>query len=110
MKKIIVIASLGILLFSCNEKTKIEQKVKEIPVKINVIRFEESFFECKLNDLPKLKEKFPEFFPIQTPDAVWLDKIKNPRWQELYQEVEKNYKDFTPQQDEIVSIFKHTGS
>lgn len=107
MKKIIVIASLGILLFSCNEKTKIEQKVKEIPVKINVTRFEQSFFECKPNDLPKLKEKFPEFFPIQTPDAVWLDKIKNPLWQELYQEVEKNYKDFTPQQDEIVSIFKH---
>jgi len=96
-----------ILLFSCSKKTKEQEKIEQIPVTINVARFDKDFFETSPSNLASLKKKYPSFFPTNTPDNVWIEKMTNPQWRELYAEVEKKYSNFDTQKKEIETLFKH---
>lgn len=107
MKKIIIIFLVLSGLYSCDKKSKIEKAVEEIPVKIKVSRFEKAFFETKIDNLENLKNDYPFFFPQGVDDKVWIEKMQNPLWKELYREVEKKYSNFDKQKDEIEDLFKH---
>jgi gliding motility-associated lipoprotein GldB len=96
----------GFSISSCDKKTKIEKQVEEIPVEIKVVRFDKAFFEAKPQDLPFLKADYPFFFE-GTDDNVLIDKMKNPLWRELYQEVQKKFPDFSKQTKEIETLFQH---
>jgi gliding motility-associated lipoprotein GldB len=107
MQKYFYLVTIGLLLFSCDNKSKVEKAVEEIPVEMKVVRFEQAFFDAKPENLADVKAEYPDFFPEGTPDAVWIDKMQHPQWRELYQEVEKKYKNFGTQQSEIEDLFKH---
>ena len=92
---------------SCDKKSKTEKAVEEIPVAIKVNRFDKAFFETQPQDLPKLKAEYPFFFPPGNDDKVWIDKMQNPQWHELYEEVQKKYADFGPETEAIETLFKH---
>jgi hypothetical protein len=103
MKKYIYILT-GLLFLSCNKKNKIEREVEEIPITIKTHRFEQAFFDAKPKDLTAVKAEYPDFFPAVTPDNVWIEKMQNPLWRELYTEVEKKYKDFSPEKNDIIDF------
>lgn len=107
MKKIIGLLVLLILATGCDKKSKTEKQVEEIPVAIKVERFDKVFFETPVNELPSLKKKYPQFFPVEVADSVWIEKMKNPLWRELYKEVEKKYSNFGPETAEIEDLFRH---
>jgi gliding motility-associated lipoprotein GldB len=92
---------------SCDKKSKEEKAVEAIPVKLKVIRFDKLFFETQPQDLSKLKSDFPFFFPKGNDDSVWLEKMQNPLWRELYTEVQKKYANFEPLQKELELLFKN---
>ena len=106
MKKYLILI-LIVIFYSCDKKTKVEKAVEEIPVSMKLHRFEQAFFEANPNDLTSVKAQYPDFFPPGIPDTVWTNKIKNTQWRELYTEVEKKYKNFSSQQQEIEDLFKH---
>ncbi len=104
----ILIFNFALLMFcACDKKSKVEETVKKIPVELAVTRFDQAFFGSKPTDLPKLKKQFPAFFPKNIPDSVWINKLKNPLWQDLYAEVEKKYKNFDLQTQELGFLFQH---
>lgn len=107
MKNIISLFIIPFLLFSCTEKSKVESKVAEIPLEIEVNRFDKAFFETPISKLSLLKQKYPAFFPTNTPDSVWIDKMSNTLWRELYSEVQKKHGDFNVKKDEIEDLFRH---
>ncbi|WP_333599418.1 gliding motility lipoprotein GldB [Flavobacterium sp.] len=107
MKKYSLVVFLVLMLISCDKKSKVEKAVEAIPVELKVDRFDKAFFETAPKDLPKLKAEYPFFFSDQFEDKVWIDKMQNPLWRELYQEVEKKYSDFGKQTTEIEDLFKH---
>ena len=109
MKKYILFLSVSIFIISCSEKNKDKNKdkIQEIPVEIMVDRFDQAFFETPIQNLPKLKSKYPAFFPVDVPDSVWTNKMQNPQWKELYSEVQKKYPDFNTQKAEIEDLFRH---
>ncbi len=107
MKNYLLLSFLLLLITSCDKKSKVEKAVEEIPVQMNLFRFEQAFFNAKPSDLPQVKAEFPDFFPVETPDDVWLEKLQNPQWRELYSEVEKRYQNFNEKQTEIEDVFKH---
>ena len=107
MRKITFIIALTLALISCDNKSKVEKAVEAIPLKIKVERFDKLFFETPPQDLNKLKKEFPYFFPSGNDDSVWLNKMKNPLWRELYTEVQKKYSNFEPVQKELETLFKH---
>lgn len=99
-----------VLLFfflSCNTTTKKEKEIEVVPVDLKVIRFDKIFFETKPNDLPKIKKEFPFFFPAGNEDAVWLEKMQNPLWRQLYTEVQKKFSDFDLYTSQLNTAFKH---
>ena len=94
-------------LFSCNQQSKIEKAVEQIPLEMKVERFDKAFFETKPQDLPALKQKYPIFFPKGNDDSVWIEKMQNPQWRELYAEVENKFPDFAPEKEKIEELYKH---
>ncbi len=107
MKKILLLLTFTVLLFSCKDQTAAEKKIEEIPVSLKLSRFDKLFFETPPSDLGKLKLSYPEFFPQNVPDSVWTNKMTNPMWKQLYSEVQKKYSNFEPQKSEIEAVFKH---
>ena len=107
MRKITFIIALTLALISCDNKSKVEKAVEAIPLEIKVERFDKLFFETPPQDLNKLKKVFPYFFPSGNDDSVWLNKMKNPLWRELYTEVQKKYSNFEPVKEDIETLFKH---
>jgi gliding motility-associated lipoprotein GldB len=107
MRKIFVVIAVTIFLFSCEQKSKVEKAVEEIPLEIKVERFDKAFFETAPADLPKLKQQYPFFFPAGNEDAVWLEKMQHPQWRELYKEVQKKYGNFETETTQIEDLFKH---
>jgi gliding motility-associated lipoprotein GldB len=98
---------LGLFFLSCDQKTKVEKAVEEIPVDIKVERFDKAFFESKPEDLAKLKREYPFFFPVGNDDSVWLKRMQDPLWREVYTEVQKKYSNFEPVREKFNALFQH---
>ena len=106
MNKILILVLLfGFL--SCNQKSKTEKAVEEIPVSISVNRFDQDFFNTKPEDLNILKAKYPFFFPENTPDAYYTEKLTNSDWQALSKEVQNQFGDFSTQTTQLTEVFQH---
>lgn len=107
MKIYLIFSFVSFFFFSCGKKNKIDSVIAEIPVEIKVERFDKIFFETQPENLDKVKKEFPLFFPAGNEDAVWLKKMQDPLWRELYSEVQKKYANFDPVQSEVVTLFQH---
>ena len=108
MKKYLVVFLTVFVLISCDKKSKVEKAIEETPpVSLKVYRFDKAFFETPPSELANLKAEYPFFFPEGTPDKIWIDKMQNPQWKELYSEVEKKYSNFGKETSEIEDLFKH---
>lgn len=107
MKIYSFVVLLCLFFLSCDQKSKVEKAVEEIPVDIKVERFDKIFFETKPEDLVKVKKQFPFFFPAGNDDSVWLTKMQEPIWREVYDEVQKKYANFESVRQEFNDLFKH---
>jgi len=91
---------------SCGKKDKAEAAINDIPMKLEVERFDKVFFETEPKDLYKIKKEFPFFFPPGNEDSVWLEKMQDPLWRELYTEVQKKYENFDEVKNNLEVLFK----
>lgn len=98
---------LCLFFLACDKKSKVEKAVEEIPVDIKVERFDKIFFETKPKDLGEVKKQFPYFFPAGNDDSVWLSKMQEPIWREVYDEVQKKYANIESVREEFNILFKH---
>lgn len=107
MRIFLVSCILSLMFFSCNKKSAVEKKIEALPVQIKIDRFDQVFFESSPKDLQKIKKRYPFFFPEGIPDSVWVNKINNPLWRELFAEVQKKYKKSESIEAELEKVFKH---
>lgn len=107
MKKLIGLFCISLVAIACDSKAKVEKEVEAIPVVTKLNRFEQAFYESKPTELTKVKQQYPDFFPEDVPDSVWINRLQNKDWQALYREVSKRYNDFSAEQTEIDDVFKH---
>jgi gliding motility-associated lipoprotein GldB len=107
MKKSHILMLICLFLLSCGKKSKTENAINDVAVEIKVERFDKEFFETEPKDLYKVKKQFPFFFPPGNDDAVWLSKMQDPLWRELYAEVQKKYANFEPVKKNLEELFKH---
>ena len=107
MKTFLYSVFISFFFISCNKKSNTDNSVEETPLEIKVERFDKVFFETSPKDLNKVKKEFPFFFPAGNEDSVWLNKMQNPLWRELYTEVQKKYANIEPVKMEFETLFKH---
>ena len=107
MKLFLLSIVCGLLLLSCDQKSKVEKTIEENPVAIKVERFDKHFFETPPKDLAKLKKQYPYFFSPQINDTVWTNKMTAPIWREVYAEVEKKYPSSEEIQNNVEALVQH---
>ena len=107
MKKYLFPVVFFFLILSCSKKSKAESAIAAIPLEIKVERFDKIFFETPPQDLDKVKKEFPFFFPAGNDNSVWINKMHDPIWREVYTEVQKKYADFGPEKKVLETLFKH---
>jgi gliding motility-associated lipoprotein GldB len=107
MRKYFFIFSLSTILFSCDNKQENQIDVSAIKINFSIDRFDIDFYTTKVDSLFKTKEKYPLFFPKNTPDSVWIKKIKNTDEQELFIETQKRYTAIDFLKNDLTQLFKH---
>ncbi|MFP9114158.1 gliding motility lipoprotein GldB [Flavobacterium sp. RHBU_3] len=108
MRKYLLLPLAALLLFSCKDENKVEEKIAELPAEdIKIERFDKIFFESTPAQLPELKKKFDFLFPKEVPDNVWLEKQKDPFQKQLYAEVQKKYPNVDTLQENITDLYRH---
>jgi len=107
MKFNFILFTFFIALSACDRKSATEKMIDEIPIEITVQRFDKIFYESNAADLPKIKREFPFFFPSDIENKIWLEKMADPQWRELYAEVQKKYPTFEKETNDIETLVRH---
>lgn len=92
---------------SCKEEKTNKINVSKVKVDFSVDRFDVDFYTASPNELSKLKNNYPFFFPKEITDSISLAKISNKDEQELFSETQQVYKDFSEVKSKLSSLFKH---
>lgn len=95
------------LFFSCSDKNLNQIDVSNINVDFSVKRYDEDFYNATPKNLPTLKLTYPYLFPNEFTDSIVFSKVNNKEEQELFAETQKIYKDFSSEEIELTSLFKH---
>ena len=106
MKKCLILL-IPLFFLSCEQKSKQESAITNVSVEIGVVRFDKIFFETPPDQLQKIKQEYPFFFPKTNDDSVWIEKMQNPLWMELYQEVQKKYPTSETLKSDFEALFSH---
>jgi gliding motility-associated lipoprotein GldB len=107
MKKIISLLSVLILITACKKEDKVEAEIAEIPMHVNIERFDKLFSEASANDLPKLKSQYPFMFSEKYSDSFWVARMQDTLQIKLFKEVAKKFPDFNEEQQDIEALFQH---
>lgn len=94
-------------MLSCDSKDKNLVDVSAVKVEFTIDRFDVDFYSTKEDMLLETKEKYPLFFPKNTPDSVWVNKINNKDEQELFAETQKVFSNIDFLQNDLEQLFKH---
>lgn len=95
------------LFLSCFDKNKPKIDVSKINLDFSIKRYDVDFYNANKQTLPTVKLKYPYLFPEVFTDSISLAKINDPEEQELFTEVQKIYKDFSNEEKQLTSLFKH---
>ena len=95
------------LFFSCSDKKQPQIDVSNIKVDFSIKRYDVDFYTATKKTLPKIKQKYPYLFPIEFTDSLAFAKINDKQEQELFDETQKEYYDFSSTEKEIKYLFKY---
>jgi len=107
MRHYFLFCLLSIFLFSCNSEPKNIVDISGIEVDFTVKRFDIDFYASGGENLEQLKNEYPDLFPVNTSDSIWLAKIHDQDEQELFVATQRVYKDFSKTKSELETLFKH---
>jgi gliding motility-associated lipoprotein GldB len=96
-----------LLALSCSSEKKDSPDLSGISSDPEIIRFEELFYGSSEDSLPGLKSEFPYLFPEPNPDSVWVNKMRDEDERYLFEETQKIFSDFGPQEKRLESLFRH---
>lgn len=105
--KYVVLLIAFVSVFACNTQSEKAKEIENIPMEVKLIRFDEEFAKTTASNLPELKNKYPQFFPKQYHDSIWLQKIEDTLQQQLNEEVAKAFPDNELLEEELSSLFQH---
>ncbi len=103
----LTVMGLSASLLSCEEKSEIEAQIEAIAVEFDIVRFDEAFASASPADLPKLKAQFPDFFPEQYPDSIWVAKLGDTLQDQLEEQVQQEFCSSEVIEEPLYSLFQH---
>lgn len=107
MLKKLILCGCFLVLFACNNDDKKEEEIAQIPVELEVQRFDQKFAAAKPEDLTSLKREFPYLFPRQYPDSMWIEKMQDTIQLELDDAVAEQFPNFEATGEDLENLFRH---
>ncbi|SDL63663.1 protein involved in gliding motility GldB [Salinimicrobium catena] len=107
MLKKLIFCSVFLILISCVEEDQTEKEIAQIPVELEVTRFDERFAMATEDSLENLKKEFPYLFPKRFPDSVWVEKMTDTIQLELNEAVASEFPDLKDTREELERLFQH---
>ena len=95
------------MIASCTNESEKMIDVSDVDVNFDIKRYDIDFYNADASSLSAVKDKYPYLFPDFFPDSLALSKINDEQEQELFAEVQKEYKDFSDISEDLTSLFKH---
>ena len=95
------------LMVGCKKDVKIPEEISQIPIALEVDRFDQKFAKVDASELPELIAAYPYLFPEQYDEQFWHDKIQDTIQLELNSEVAQFFPDFNEETQELDNLFKH---
>jgi gliding motility-associated lipoprotein GldB len=96
------------MLVACNSQSNEEKEIEKVAIDLKVTRFDKKFSQVTADNLSQLKSEYPYLFPERFTDSMWIAKANDSIQQELNEEVEKAFPDFSTEEDGIYELFQHT--
>jgi len=103
----LAIFTILVMFFGCKQSPKVSEDVKNIKTDLKVDRFDSEFAAATPENLSVLKGKYPYLFPERYADSVWVAKMKDTIQVELLFEVEKEFSDFSQEEQSLKLLFQH---
>ena len=94
-------------MIGCEGENALEEKIAEIPIDLDIVRFEQEFYGNTTLSLSDLKAKYPYFFPEQYADSVWQTRMRDSLQLALFAEVNKTFGDFSKEENQVEDLFQH---
>ncbi len=107
MKKYLFGVIILLVVIACNSKSDTEKEIAEIPVDIELVRFDKVFGQATLADLPNLKRTYPQFFPKQFHDSIWEGRLTDTLQRQLNEAVVEVFPKEGELEDGLTDLFKH---
>ena len=79
----------GVFLASCANDSSLESEVKAIETDLKIHRFDLEFGQGNVADFDRLRDKYPFFFPSQTPDSIWKFKLQDTVEKQISREINR---------------------
>jgi len=99
---------LVLILVACNSQSKEAEEIEKIAVDLKITRFDKKFAKVNAENLSQLKNEYPYLFPERFTDSMWIAKANDTIQQELNEEVEKAFPNFSTEEDGLYGLFQHT--
>jgi len=107
MFRIFGLIFLVLISVSCDTQSKEEQEIEKISIDLKITRFDKKFAKVNAENLSQLKAEYPYLFPEKFTDSMWMAKATDTIQQELNEEVEKAFPNFSKEEDELYALFQH---
>ncbi len=94
-------------LYSCKNESKAEKEIAEIPISIEIERFDQLFASLTEENLPNLKANYQFLFSKKYADTTWINKSKDTIQLELNREVANAFSDLSKEKEYLHKLFQH---
>lgn len=95
------------LLFACQQNSNLNKEAEAQNIDIEFVQFHNEFAQATPEDLPTLKNKYPELFPDRIPNSLWISKMQSDLQQEIELEVQKAFPNLKEEKERIERFFKY---
>jgi len=107
MRFCLLLFSFALLLWSCNQQSKLNAEAEALTIEVDVERFDVQFAKTSPEDFSALKAKHAFLFPDHIPDSLWIEKMQSELQHEINTEVLKSFPDFETESRSIERFFKY---
>ncbi|MEM7187885.1 MAG: gliding motility lipoprotein GldB [Bacteroidota bacterium] len=107
MKQFFLYLAVVFLFAGCNSKSKLTEEIEQIPVDVEIVRFDELFANATVDELPELKLRYPLFFPERFHDSIWEQRVTDTLQMGLNREVLRAFPSEEKIEEPLVSLFQH---
>ncbi len=107
IKKTAFFALSILFVVSCSSESVPHAEILSKNIRLDVHRFESDFAPSSGKSLDELKKDYPFFFPVQTPDSIWIAKRKDSIEKELFVAVDSVFPNFDKELSELNKLFKY---